>query len=364
MKGYLDYAATCPEVKFPIDTTKQWRNPNAAYAYEERKVLMDCEERIKAAIGAKGGHVLYFRCATEALEWLYKKSSKDDRFMWWAYSPYEHDACTFGYMRNIDRLYSFFGDNFYCHQLVNQLTGQAHDIKAVHEQLMQYDNVPFLICDCTAAIGKTSLTTAHVCDYANAVVTSAHKYGCPDIAFMWIDDRLFDWLGGSKDIRNQWGLHHGSISVGHVLALTEAVEWACDEFALDMREQLWMELYSHLINSMRENDIHGFVIHSTLKPDRSDANEPANCTLAINAIRLNGINADALQQYCASKGVYIGIGASACAGAHDYRVLVGGYKLTEQEASEVIRVSFGEDSTVEDVDALVAAICEYRDKFC
>ena len=86
--------------------------------------------------------------------------------------------------------------------------------------------------------------------------------------------------------------------------------------------------------------------------------------MAINAIRLNGLNADALQQYCASKGVYIGVGGSACSAAHDFRVLVDGYGLTEQEASQVIRVSFGEDSTADDVDELVAAICEYRDKFC
>lgn len=320
---------------------------------------MDCEKRIKAAIGANGGHVLYFRCATDAIEWLWRQA--DDRYMDWTYSPYEHDACTYG---NVAELNETGCCEFYCHQLVNQLTGQIHDIKAVHEQLLQYDDVPFLICDCTAAIGKTSLTAAHVCDYANAVVTSAHKYGCPDIAFMWIDDRLFDWLGGGKDIRNQWELKHGSISVSHVLALTEAVEWACDEFALDVREQNWMELYRHLIDSLKVNDIHGFAIHSTLNPDRSDANEPANCTLAINAIRLNGINADSLQQYCASKGVYISIGDSACSAAHDYRVLVDGYQLTGQEASEVIRVSFGEDSTVNDVDALVECIKEYRDKFC
>ena len=350
---FLDHASTSPVVKFPIDTSKQWRNPNAAYAHEERKVLIDCEQRIRMAIGAKGGHVLYFRCATDAFEWLYSQFSSE--WSWWTHSPYEHDADVYGRTDKPDKLN---GVDFYCHQLANQLTGEIHNIKAVH------DDVPFLICDCTAAIGKTSLAAAHVCDYVSAVVTSGHKYGCPDISFMWIDDRLFDWLGGGKDIRNQWGLKHGSISVGHVLALTDAVEWACDEFALDMREQLWMELYSHLINSLRENDIHGFAINSTVKPDRSDANEPANCTLAINAIRLNGLNADALQQYCASKGVYIGVGGSACSAAHDFRVLVDGYGLTEQEASQVIRVSFGEDSTADDVDELVAAICEYRDKFC
>lgn len=37
---YLDWAATSPVVRFPIDTSKQWRNLNAAYAYEERKGLI------------------------------------------------------------------------------------------------------------------------------------------------------------------------------------------------------------------------------------------------------------------------------------------------------------------------------------
>lgn len=345
MKGYLDYAATCPEVKFSVDTNKQWRNPNAAYTHEERRVLMDCEERIKAAIGAKSGHVLYFRCATDAFEWLHNQFSSG--WSWWAHSPYEHDAAVYGRMAKPDEL---GGVDFYCHQLVNQLTGQLHDIKAIHERLLQYDDVPFLICDCTAAMGKVSLRATKVCSYADAIVTSGHKYGCPDIAFMWVDDRLFEWLGGGKDIRNQWGLKHGSLSVGHVLALADAVEWACDEFALDVREQRWYELCQHLIERLLDEHIqHQWVCTGGI--------------VAINAIRLNGINADALQQFCNSKGCYIGIGASACAGAHDYRVLVDGYGLTEQEASEVIRVSFGEDSTVEDVDTLVDYIKEYKERF-
>lgn len=68
MKYFLDYAATCPEVKFPIDTSKQWRNPNAAYAYEERKALMDCEERIKADIGANDGHVVFGGTSSQLVE--------------------------------------------------------------------------------------------------------------------------------------------------------------------------------------------------------------------------------------------------------------------------------------------------------
>lgn len=344
---FLDWAATSPIVRFPIDTSKQWHNPNAAYAYEERKVLMDCEERIKEAIGAKCGHVLYFRCATDALEWLHSEGNKC--MMAWAHSPYEHDAAVFGIESKPDEL---VGVDFYCHQLINQLTGQIHDIKAVFNRMLQYDHDPFLICDCTAAIRHVSLKEAKVCQYADAVVTSGHKYGCPDIAFMWVDDRLFNWLGGGNDVRNQYSLKHGSISVGHVLALADAVEWACDSKRLNDMNNWYLRLFDCLYCGLKKTDIDFSVIADMC---------PSTC--AINAIRLNGLNADSLQQYCASKGIYISVGGSACNAAGDFRVL-NAYKLTDTEASEVIRVSFGDETNKNDVDALVSAIVEYKQRYC
>lgn len=346
---FLDWAATSPIVRFPIDTSKQWRNPNAAYAHEERKVLIDCEDRIKAAIGANGGHVLYFRCATDALEWLSVVTIAKMPDRWFAHSPYEHDAAVYGSEAMPDKL---DGVDFYCHQLVNQLTGELFNIKDVHDQLLQYEDVPFLICDCTSAIHHVRLRTTKVCQCADAVVTSAHKYGCPDIAFMWIDDRLFDWLDGRKDVRNQWGLKHGSISVGHVLALAEAVEWACDSEHIDANEWHYTNFSVRLNAELDEIGIkHEWI------GDGDDR------IAAINAIRLNGLNADSLQQYCASKGIYIGVGGSACNAAGDFRVL-NAYGLTNAEAAEVIRVSFDDETTKDDIDALVATIVEYKQKFC
>ena len=94
-----------------------------------------------------------------------------------------------------------------------------------------------------------------------------------------------------------------------------------------------------------------------------EENEPSNkFTLAINAIRLPEFNADALQQYLASKQIYVSIGGSACTEKHDYRVL-NAYGLSNDDACEVIRVSFGEDSSVKDVEALVNGIKEFKEKF-
>lgn len=354
---FLDYASTCPIVKF---SSKQYDgfhcNPNAAYAYEERKVLMDCEERIKAAIGVNGGHVLYFRCATEAIDWLYRAIIKRAGYIWWRRSPYEHDACQFGCEAKANLVTDAI--DFYIHQWVNHITGEIFNLKTIRSQLHKTCK---LIVDATAGFGKAELPSG-LDDIADALFMSGHKIGCPELSFMWLSDNLCEWLGAAKDIRNQWGLHHGSLSVASVMALTDAVEWACDEERIEASKRDWLNLYWGMIGNLKANDIHGFSINATVNGDRSNAGQPCNSTAAINAIRLNGINADALQQFLASRGIYVGVGGSACSAAHDYRVLRA-YGLTDDEASEVIRVSFGKETTANDIEALVEGIKEYKEMF-
>ena len=339
---FLDWASTSPMIRF---TAGQYGNhcinPNAAYAYTERKVLMDCEERIKAAIGVNGGHVLYFRCATEAIDWLYHETdSWNDA---WGHSPYEHDACLFGIGRRSDKLVGF---SFYIHQWVNHVTGEIFDLNAIRSQLHKTCK---LIVDATAGFGKAKLPSG-LDNIADALFMSGHKIGCPELSFMWLSDNLCEWLGAAKDIRNQWGLHHGSLSVASVLALTDAVEWACENGNLVDGHSV--RLYVQMNDMLDKSRI-----------EHRDVIERQAYTASINAIRFNGINADALQQFLASRGVYVGVGGSACSAAHDYRVLRA-YGLTDDEASEVIRVSFGEETTSSDIEALVEGIKEYRRQFC
>ena len=133
--------------------------------------------------------------------------------------------------------------------------------------------------------------------------------------------------------------------------MTQAVEDACDkEYVMSVNKQ-WYTLMSDLYYLLKQDN-----------PDVERIGDKIASTYAINAIRLPGFNADALQQYLASKQIYVSIGGSACAEKHDYRVL-NAYGLSNDEASEVIRVSFGEDSSIEDVKALVDGIKEFKEKF-
>lgn len=355
---FLDHASTCPIVKF---SSQQYDgffcNPNSAYAYEERKTLMDCEERIKAAIGVKGGHVLYFRCATEAVEWLHDRSITRKPDVEWFNSLTEHDACDFGVVCSPQYVEEYctmdvigrehYGRaDFYIHQWVNHITGEIFNLKAIRSQLPETCK---LVVDATAGFGKSKLPS-DLDNIADALFMSGHKIGCPELSFMWLSDNLCEWLGAANDIRNQWGLHHGSLSVASVMALTDAVEWACD--GITRKEDRCIELCCLMNNTLDD----AFIEHHDVLN-----RQPFTCS--INAIRINGINADALQQFLATRGIYVGVGGSACSAAHDYRVLRA-YGLTDDEASEVIRVSFGEETTASDIEALVEGIKEYRRQFC
>lgn len=342
---FLDWASTSPMIRF---TAGQYGNhcinPNAAYAYAERKMLMDCEERIKVAIGVKGGHVLYFRCATEAIDWLHRKIVGSTNYIWrCCHSPYEHDACTLGIGIAIKKVVSA---NFYIHQWVNHVTGEIFGLKTIRSQLPETCK---LIVDATAGFGKAKLPRG-LDNIADALFMSGHKIGCPELSFMWLNDSLCEWLGATKDIRNQWGLHHGSLSVASVMALTDAVEWACENG--DRVDGHSTRLYVQMNDLLDKARI-----------EHHDVLEHQMFTCSINAIHLNGVNADALQQFLATRGIYVGVGGSACSAAHDYRVLRA-YGLTDDEASEVIRVSFGEETTSNDIEALVEGIKEYRRQFC
>jgi len=356
---YLDYASTCPVVKCPQQLYRDvlgegyFFNPNANYAYKEKRLLSKAEDRVKKAIGAKGGKVVFGGTSSQLIENLMNailsSSYGCDIFC----SKYEHDS-----------FFKYRDDSFYdkdeLELLLNQvdnytipvvlwqgvqnITGEIFPTKQIGELVHQYHG--FYICDGTAQIGHTPIEP-NINDWCDFYCFSGHKLGTElSIGCCWVSDRLDKWLNGFK--------LHGTPNLAGALAMTQAVEDACDNHKLSQNNVYYAELLDYLIDGLIEKSI-----DFQLVPEYEE-DEPFNkFALAINAIRLPGFNADALQQYLASKQVYISIGSSACAELHDYRVL-NAYGLSNDEASEIIRVSFGEDSTAEEVKALVKNICEFK----
>lgn len=355
---YADYAATYPYVKYPSSAYGTFLNPNANYAYKEKRLLSEAEDRVKKAIGTKGGKVVFGGTSSQLIENLMNCAKKNTVIC----SNYEHNSFyRYAYdsvnninelSENIANMPESYGKMIVMWQGVNNLTGEIMPVEEIGKLCHEHD--AFYICDMTAMIGHVPIP-ANIDQWCDCAVWSGHKLGTElGIGAMWISDRLDEWLNGFK--------LHGTSNLAGALALTQAVEDACNSKALEDRNNHWLDLFWKMVEGLQKAHIHGEVYNGTLNEDKSDANEPAETTCAINAIRLPGFNADALQQYLASKQIYVSIGGSACAEKHDYRVL-NVYGLSNDEASEVIRVSFGEDSSIEDVKALVDGIKNFKELY-
>lgn len=352
---YADYAATHPYVKYPSSAYGPFLNPNANYAYKEKRLLSEAENKVKKAIGAKGGKVIFGGTSSQLIENLMAAVNDANDIFHWEDNQYmtlgsyvEHNSfnryighrCTD--LKNLDEWLSYYSDiqTFVLWQAIQNITGEIFPTNQIGELTHKYNG--FYICDGTAQIGHMPIES-NIDDWCDFWCCSGHKAGTElGIGCCWVSDRFNEWLDDFK--------LHGTPNLAGALAMTQAVEDACNSKTIGKNNFHWEKLADKFDDLLNKNNIkHTFV------PFVLD-----DYTCAINAIRLPGFNADALQQYLASKQIYVSIGGSACAEKHDYRILETGYNLTKQEASEVIRVSFGENSTVEDIETLVKNICEFK----
>lgn len=342
---YLDYAATNPFTKYPCSKYGQFLNPNANYAYKEQKLLDACANRVKAAIGAKSGKVVFGGTSSQLIENLMNHEINGKRrFTEYVIgSKYEHDSFDkflVTRVANIDQLMDTITKNrgyrgCVIWQGVNNITGEIFPVEQIGAICHGFNS--FYICDMTAMIGKAPIP-ANIDQWCDCAVWSGHKLGTEGgIGDMWLSDKFNEWLGNFK--------LHGTPNLTGAMAITDATEVVCKS-PMKHCTDLYMHLYGKLVNA----NIKFRVISNRLK------------TCAINAIMFDDVNADSLQQYLASKQIYIGIGGSACSSLHDFRVL-NACGLINNEASRVVRVSFGDETTEHDIDEFVNAVIEYKEKF-
>lgn len=353
--NFLDYASTCPVVKYPQQLYRDvlgegyFFNPNANYAYKEKRLLSEAENRVKKAIGAKGGKVVFGGTSSQLIENLFTCVYEETNEYLTICSIYEHDsvwrfADQWG---NIDSLkhviQTYHGDKqlIVCLMGVNNLTGEIFPVEEIGGLCRKHN--AFFICDMTAMIGHTSIS-ANLDDWCSCVIYSGHKLGTElGIGCCWVSDCLDEWLNGFK--------LHGTHNLAGALAMTQAVEDACNISPLEEKQARWMDLSDELYSRLLD-----------ICDGAKQIGNNEGCW-AINAVHLTGFNARALQSYLASKEIYIGLGQASCADEADRRVLCQGYGLSEKEADEVIRISFGTNSSVEDIKALIDGIVAFREEY-
>ena len=340
---YLDNAATTV-CKFPASAYDDiWGNANTPYKFglNARQVADECREKVKKCLGVKDGKVIFCGNASEAAKILC------DRLQAYgiatACGPYEHDSVYDLVDMDGYQFVHYSDGTAIFQQWVNPVTGIAFDIHSIRQAL---GNDCFLCIDATAGIGKRILTQSIV-NSVDAIWFSGHKFNGPKTGgILWVSDRLSEALYLSEDSRNEYGLKHGTLDVPSFIATSCALEYTLSNSI----ENVWHYAeFNNYLSNRAGNRVAGF---------KQYANDQLNATVLIDT----GCNADVLVQYLSSKGIYVGLAHSACSADADYRVTQA-FGISKETADRCIRVSFSEDSTFEDIDALVDGIKEFKEKF-
>lgn len=349
---YLDHAASAPVKYFAKDYYIPG-NPNSQHSagLQANRALNEARQRIMDCFGVKSGKVLVGGTASQLV----------DNLMWRIYSlgnydvlgsVYEHDC----FNRWLDYRFTEYPtdqiskNDIVCWMMANNITGTIFPVEQIGK--MCRDAGAYYIMDAVAAIGHYPINT-NLESFCDCLITSAHKYGGPQgMGCMWISDRFAKFLGLTNDSHEEYGLIHGTPNVSAAVAMSYAMKNAIDGLE-DGNDEHWRSLLGYLEIKLLGNRIDCNIVAK---------DQPK--TYAINALYLPGFNADALVQFLSSKGIYISPGHSACSNdaAEASRVLEA-FGLTKQEASQAVRISFGEDTKQEDIDCLVKGIVEFKKLF-
>ena len=340
---YLDNAATTV-CKFPASAYDDiWGNANTPYKFglNAKQVADECRERVKKCLDVKDGKVIFCGNASEAAKILCDRLQAHGIVT--ACSPYEHDSVYDSVDIEGGQL-TYLGDGTAIfQQWVNPVTGIVFDIPSIRKAL---GNDCFLCMDATAGIGKRVLTQS-IISSVDAIWFSGHKFNGPKTGgILWVSDRLSKALYLSDDSRNEYGLKHGTLDVPSFIAMTYALEYTFSNSI----DNIWH--YAE-INDYLSKRAGNRVISS-----KQYANYQLDATVLIDT----GCNADVLVQYLSSKSIYVGLAHSACSADADYRVTQA-FGISKETAERCIRVSFSEDNTFNDIDALVNGIKEFKEKF-
>ena len=349
---YLDWAATAPVKYFAKDYYIPG-NPNShnALGLQANQSLNEARQRIMDCLGVKSGKVLVGETASQLVDnlmWRINESYSSTIIG----SIYEHDCFNRWLHYTFKEIpdYQFFENEIVCWMMANNITGTVFNVEQIGK--MCRDAGAYYIMDAVAAVGHYPISN-NLESFCDCLITSAHKYGGPQgTGCMWVSDRFAKFLGLSGDSHEEHGLIHGTPNVSAAVAMSYAMEHAVGH--VEDNNKRYLKLASHLVDKLinKHNIPAALVGQDQLK------------THAINAVYLPKFNADALVNFLSSKGIYISPGHSACSNdVTDASRVLEAFGLTKEQASQTVRISFGESTSQEDIDALVKGIVEFKEMF-
>lgn len=328
---YLDHAATTPLLpgarQAMAAALADWHNPSSPHAEGRaaRAALEQARVRIATSLGWTG-KIIFTSGASEALAIALRQSRCKRTLI----SAVEHDAVfraapdatilPIGADGIVDLSAEAIAESLIAVQHANNETGVIQPLDRIAEQVRAEGGL--LLADCAQTAGKLPLPAADL------IAISAHKFGGPPGvgALLVRDFGLLEPVGGQEQ-----GYRYGTENLPGVSAMAAALE---------VRGQ-WMEEAEQLRNRLEV----ALLAAGATVVGRESPRLPT-----IGAYRMPGVASSAQLIQFDLAGIAVSAGSACSSGSLKPSRVLRAIGWHEDEAAEVVRVSFGRDTSADDID--------------
>lgn len=304
----------------------RWANPSSPHAdgRAARAALEQARERIASALGWRHD-VIFTSGATEAIGIALSRARTTRRLV----STVEHDAVLRAApdaiplpvnRHGIAQMSSIQAGDLAAVQQVNNETGVIQPIGLIAYEVRQAGGL--LLADCVQAAGKIALPDA------DFIAVSAHKLGGPPgIGALLVRDLALLEPSGGQERGYRGGTENLPAVLGFAAALETGRDWMAEAAVLRAQLDDWLEAGG------------GEVI----------ADGVARIA-TIGAYRMPGVAASAQLIQFDLAGISVSAGSACSSGSMKPSHVLAAMGMSPEAAGEVIRVSFGRDTTMGDID--------------
>ena len=369
---YLDHAATTPvpeEVARTVYDTlfSAWGNPSSQYPFgkQAKAQLDDARETVAAALGCKASELIFTSCGSESDNWAIRLAAHQNRHAGKHIitTAVEHSAVlepcraleqegySVTYLKPdkngniaVSQVEQALRDDtaLVTMMLVNNETGCIFPVAEVARLLKEKKSRALLHTDAVQGFLKVPFRASTL--GADLISVSAHKIGAPKgIGALYLGERVrapqpLIYGGGQEQ-----GLRSGTEATGQIAGFARAVALRCEHLEETLAHMAAIKAYAE----------------ETLLALPDVVRVGSGAAPHILSLSLVGYPSANVVTELGSQGICISAGSACHRGqlSHVYRAM----GLDKKTAAGVLRISFGPETTKEDIDALAGALKAHHD---
>ena len=369
---YLDHAATTPvpaEVARSVYDTlfSGWGNPSSQYPIgkDARDAVGAARETVAAALGCKASDLIFTSCGSESDNWAIRLALHQNRHagkhvittavehsaILETCKALEQEGYSVTYLKpdkngniTVSQVENALRDDtaLVTMMLVNNETGCIFPVAEVARLLKEKKSRALLHTDAVQAFLKVPFRASTL--GVDLISISGHKIGAPKgIGALYLGERVrapqpLIYGGGQEQ-----GLRSGTEATGQIAGFARAVALRCEHLE---------ETLAHMAAIKAYTEEKLLALDGVVRVGNGTAPH-------ILSISLVGYPSANVVTELGSQGICISAGSACHRGqlSHVYRAM----GLDKKTAAGVLRVSFGPETTKEEIDALAKALKAHRD---